>query len=103
MSTPFVMPPVEVGQIVHWYPDGDRNQQPHAAIVTRVANRTVSLNTVVPSILNFLPREGVRHVNDPDARQVEFRENGAWDYTKQHREHLELLRAVAKLTASEKK
>lgn len=87
----FVMPYVQVGESVMWYPSGfksDRNGQ--IAWVFRTSGRNVHLATASMGI-----REAVRHVNDPKLKlNSDQREMGAWDFTdyaKKHRDEVKSL------------
>lgn len=73
--------PVNPGEPVLWYPDADEHQEPVPAFVTRVGHGSIlSVAILGPGYHNFMVREGVRHLRDPRAKDVEKRESGAWDY-----------------------
>jgi len=70
----------KIGQIVWWYPQGDTNQTPLAAVVTRVGFDSLNLNIFAPNSVNMLIRDGVRHKSDPRSRSDDMRESGCWEY-----------------------
>lgn len=74
----FVMPKVELGAIVAWYPAGQKTgRRPETGIVTGVSQRTVRVH-----VFDRGRFDAVRHVDDPKlALNPEQRECGAWDYT----------------------
>lgn len=75
-------PEVEVGDVVHWYPDDAEDQKPFAAIVSSVGIRgTLCLSIINPNSYNFMVRDGVRHRGDPFAKTDDLRENGFWQHT----------------------
>lgn len=83
-------PYVEVGMSVLWYPDGTpRNGQP--AIVSDLGMDSVCLNIITPSNYNFIIRDGVRHVDDPQARSQDMMDTGAWDHTPFTKKLIDLL------------
>ncbi len=76
------LPPLpSVGQIVCWYAGSDRNQDPHAAVVTSVGGDSVCVSIFDKSSYNLQIRDGVRHLDDERSRKDYGREVGAWDYT----------------------
>ena len=94
----YQMPPAEVGLPVYWYPSGSKADKPHAAFVSGAANRSLSLNILSPTTYNYLLRDGVRHVSDPDAKRVEFQESGAWDYVPWYKAFLDMQKVIETLT-----
>jgi hypothetical protein len=93
----FVMPAVELGEAVWWYPDGNATLPPHAAFVSHVGLDSLCLNVLAPNSYNFLIRDGARHVSDPRAKAPELREQGAWDHTPRAKKLRALEAAVLKL------
>lgn len=69
----------EVGQDVWWFPA--RGMEPHAAKITQVNSGSVNLAIFEPDMRQLLPRDGVRHVDDPRVRPIEIEESGLWDFT----------------------
>lgn len=103
MAEEFKMPPVEAGMAVLWYPGGTRNEKPFAALVSAVGDRSIAVNLIQSNTYNFVLRDGVRHVADPDIRPTERHESGAWDYTQTHKDYLVLkhkVEALEKKTAA---
>lgn len=74
MKTPLV------GQMVWWFPGGRANEEPFAAVVTRVGNSSLNLNIFDPFSYNMRIRDGVRHVSEAEASRHEVGEEGAWDW-----------------------
>ena len=72
--------PISAGETVLWFSGSDL-ANPSPGIVTSVGNETINVSVVVPNCLNFLVRDGVRHVSDPKAKSSEAADNGLWDYT----------------------
>lgn len=81
---PFITPMVRVGQMIHWWPFGEvEGKTPVAAVCTEVGNRTINVSVISPNIRSMVPKDGVRHVGDPDAKRPEFVEVGAWSHTEE--------------------
>lgn len=79
---PFTPPAADVGQIVWWWAYGEvENHIPLPAVVVSVGSRTLQLAILKPLVRSVDPRDGVRHISDPDARRDEFVEQGAWSHT----------------------
>lgn len=76
----FVMPKVDLGAIVAWYPAGQKiGRRPETGIVSGVGQRTVRVH-----VFDRGRFDAVRHVDDPKlALSPEQRESGAWDYTEE--------------------
>ncbi len=102
-ETPLPETKARLGQIVFWYPHGVRTGAPHVAIVTGVAVKSLNLNILSPMSYNFLIRDGVRHMSDPDAKKPELLECGAWEHTPDTLRAVELERMVAAMRVEEKK
>lgn len=96
-------PTVELGDPVLWYPQGNQNQQPSAAIVTRVGNANLCVTVLDPNVVHPIQREGVYHVTDPRCKRPETLENGAWDYTETHKRFLKVEAALASVMEPAKK
>jgi hypothetical protein len=77
----WMQPPVGIGDVVLWLPDGDADLTPCAAIVTAKFPRSVDLAVIGPNQYNFLVRQGVRHCDDPEKNQEETMKEGLWAYT----------------------
>ena len=78
-SAAFVMPGVEVGCPVSFYPNANTDQYCQLCFVVRISRtgRNVMLRNA-----NGAVHEGVRHCDDPKLEwNVDHRENGCWDYT----------------------
>lgn len=71
----------ELGQMVYWYPDGDRHQEPLPAVVTGIGSNSLNLNIFDRNSYNLRIRDGVRHVDDPAMKRDEQRESGGWQHT----------------------
>ena len=80
-SQDFSMPKPTVGELVWWCEDADVSR-PCAGIITFVGDRAVTVNVPTPDLRDFLVKDGVRHVSDPDLREKAFlrAERGGWDF-----------------------
>lgn len=76
----YQMPEVYPGCGVLWYHGGDKSLKPYFGLVTRVGPRTVTVACFDPGVRMLVIFDGVRHMSDPDTKQPELIENGAWDY-----------------------
>lgn len=76
-------PEILKGDLVLWYPDGDKTQDPYPALVTRLGYDTLNLNIFDPNSYNMRIRDGVRWIDDPRAKSPELREAGGWDLSPQ--------------------
>jgi hypothetical protein len=120
MSEKFIPPEVRLGDVVYWYEQADRpfeekgNQRGDSrriAIVSRMGFTdeshptrpdSIELNVFDPNMHNQMLRTGVRHIDDPRARQVELRENGAWEHTERTKQAIkdrELLKLLIEFAA----
>jgi hypothetical protein len=84
----------QVGDVVHWFPGSDRNQEPKAAVVSKAGATALCVNVIDSGTFNFLIRDGVRHVDDPRSRTEEGRKSGAWDFTPRDKKLDELLETL---------
>jgi hypothetical protein len=87
---------LQVGMLVNWYADGDPNQDPLPAMVTRVGIDSCCVNIFDCASYNMRIRDGVRHLTNPRCRREELRESGAWDFTPLH---LSMVRCITNLLA----
>ncbi len=94
---PFTMPKVPIGKLVYWYHGADKNQEPLTAIVTQVGFENLGLSVIKPSTYNMYVVDGVRHVDDPRARENEFQESGGWQLMPLDNEILRLRTEVSLL------
>ena len=80
-----------VGENVVWYPHGDINQEPFAAIVvSRLNENCITLYTLSPSG-RMEPKLNVKHVNNPDHENSPegLRRWGSWDLIGEHEKRKE--------------
>src|SRR5687768_11886986 len=83
IAKPWRMPEAGVGQTVLWHPSGLRgDREPLAAIASQVNHRSLSLHIMDAESSVFKVRACVRHVDDPEAKDDDRLDNGAWEYTK---------------------
>ncbi|HUR52931.1 MAG TPA: hypothetical protein VMZ71_02285 [Gemmataceae bacterium] len=69
----------EVGDIVEWFADADFSSEPLAAIVTNVGMGTsLDANVLNKSMGDMIPMDGVRHMDDPFARDGRDVSGGGW-------------------------
>ena len=93
----FTPPPIRKGDMVHWYPGGDAAQVPHIAIVAEAYRRNAVLLVMDPTLHNFIIKDSVLHMEDPDLKKDWAADFGGWTYTPQHLEYLELAARLASL------
>lgn len=90
---PFIMPKPLRGSSVIWYPHGLRGDVSEVAFVLKLF-----AGSIVIQLASGLVKEAVRHVDDPRLQDNEHqRENGAWDYTDDHRTLVDLQSRLAEL------
>lgn len=71
----------ELGDIVLWYDHADKYGEPHPAIVTAIGlNNCICVNIFDPTRFNTVIKDGVRHIDDPDAQREEMKSSGGWDF-----------------------
>ena len=76
----YVMPPARVGFAV-WYPDKTNFlASPIPCIVTVASDRSVSLTVWAEDNKGGLPKDGVRHISDPEVDKMAGYTAGVWDY-----------------------
>lgn len=92
----YVMPEVEVGDVVLWHDSGEA--EPTAmALVQAVGTETLSLAVSGEGYQNFLVKSGVRHKDHPNKEIVRQTGEGVWT----HRPgYLKLLERLAFLEAA---
>lgn len=73
---------VELGEVVFWFPEGEVNQAPTAALVTAIGLDAVDVALFQPGHDRHSPRLGVRHVDNKRAKSFELREAGGWCHRK---------------------
>jgi hypothetical protein len=79
LAREFVMPPVDPGDEVLWFPIADRNKPPHIAVVRANYHQQIEVTTRGPVGQEY---DSVRHVDDPKLiLNPNYRKFGAWDYT----------------------
>jgi hypothetical protein len=93
------MPEVEIGQVVHWFPDNPGTNAT-AALVTGVGTETISITIFADGYVNGLTRDGVRHASDPKRRHINNEEAGCWDHTPTTKKLIPLAKLVASVGAS---
>ena len=93
----FIVPLVEVGEIVWWYPGGDENQNPAPAVVTQINHRSLNLSVIAPNMMGIRVEDGVRHCDDGSTRPQELIDNGGWTLSAQREIADELRERIAKL------
>lgn len=81
---------LHVGQIVWWHPAGDPGQEPWAAVVTQINQRTLRVGCFSKVNKDLIVRDGVRHISDPFPDNEETRRQGAWSHTPQTNMLMEL-------------
>lgn len=96
MTDTFQMPPVEVGEIVLWYPEADTRQEGVPAMVTAVFGRIINA-CCIGSLLTEPAKMSVRHVGDPILWDDKIqspnvrRKSGGWEYRPAHKRLLDKL------------
>jgi hypothetical protein len=86
----FTMPKACRGQAVTWYPSGAKSSAAETAFVLEVGKRNVVLQRA-----SGLAIASVRHIDDPKLQlSAEQRESGAWDFTDEAKQMLELQKIV---------
>lgn len=90
-TEPTALKTAEIGDVVLWYPDGDEEAQPHAAIVTAIGLNALTLNIIGPDARTFRVEDGVHHISDPYSRRIETRDAGGWGHTPRTKRLLTLL------------
>ena len=79
LARTFVMPSVDPGDEVLWFPLADRNKPPHIAVVRANYHQQIEVTTRGPVGQEY---DSVRHVDDPKLiLNTNYRKFGAWDYT----------------------
>lgn len=112
MSKPYVMPEPFLGQVVWWYPQGDTRPENgvRPAIVQNVSKDGLALLVMHIGSPNFIPKDGVRHVNDPRMKESPMPEfvkrGGGWAFPEEipvvHAKEAPLATQIEALAASAK-
>lgn len=104
--TDYKLPPISAGDIVTWYPDGEKIEANGlVAICAQVQGESVLLKVIEPGRSNFLVKECVRHVTHPFLQEHRNHKTlyGAWDYSPQMKRLMALEAALSDLTKSKGK
>ena len=99
----FVVPTVELGEIVWWYPGGDENQPPCPAVVTQINHRSLNLSVLAPNMVGIRVEDGVRHCDDGNTKPQEYIDNGGWTISATRRSIDEIEKRLAKLEGPREK
>lgn len=82
----FKQPAVNIGQEILYYDDYDSANPPRPGWVTAVSDNSVNVSVIVDGAQNLLPRNGCRHINDPNrelmVRVISQGDGGLWDFAK---------------------
>lgn len=82
MAEKFVHPEVFQGDTVLWYKDGNKSTKPFTALVSAIGEKGVlSLVLVTHGSDAISTRMGVKHIDDPDMKDIERKNFGGWDHT----------------------
>jgi hypothetical protein len=76
----YKMPQCYRGQIVRWYDGGVKDDSRACPAIVLVENHS-SLHLKVWGLDGDFQKECVKHVSDPNAKEIERVDNGGWDYT----------------------
>ena len=69
------------GDVVYYYPHGDRDQQPHCAVVTQVGlGGLLSLNAISPDLRTFAIIDAALPMGDPRLKQGTDFADGGWEH-----------------------
>ncbi len=72
------------------------------AVVTKYNRNSVSLAVFAPDSRALVPKDAVRHVNDPWNKTNGINgESGVWDFTSEHKEFLAVKRTLAEMVLAE--
>jgi hypothetical protein len=75
----YVMPPVEMGDIVLWHASPDEPAV-CAAVVTEVCNEGICVSLIHRNMYNMEPKDGVRHKDHPSRALIFSTESGCWSH-----------------------
>jgi hypothetical protein len=91
----YEMPKPPVGAVLFYPAIGN---EPVPALVTQVGKRAVNLLAFPPDTRGGIPRDGVRHIDDPDVRRSTATATlGVWDFTDEHKQLAAQRRLLAQL------
>lgn len=76
----FRQPWVEVGMTVLWFAERSGSNPPSPGLVTEVHDQTITANVFDQSTIGGVPKQGIRHKNDPRLRDHVDNDAGCWDY-----------------------
>ncbi len=79
-TAPYVMPRVEVGQVVNWS-QGRGDPRPAAGVVVKVGTQSIAVAVHIDNIRDHLTKTGVRHVSDPFLDRTPAHDSGVWELT----------------------
>lgn len=90
MSRAFKMPKISIGDIVLFYPDSQRNNQPMHGFVIEVWPSVISIRD-----WTGVDHVSVHHVDDPGLKiNSEWRITGSWEHTETHQRYQAIEEAV---------
>lgn len=91
---------LNIGDVVQWYPKGDRNAKPLGAIIVKKTSGEMGgrqwgafeIQGFGPGVPKILVNEsGVRHIDDPHYAKFQRETIGAWDATPLQKALIDLL------------
>jgi hypothetical protein len=91
----YAMPPARLGFAL-WRSD-KHSKEAIPAIVTAYGDRSVNLTVWAEDNRGGIPKDGVRHISDPEIEQMSGYSAGVWDYADDTKELLQLRHVVASL------
>ena len=80
VTAPYKMPAISVGQTVMWSHEPGTMHKSEPGIVTMVGSGSICVTVWPPGSRVGVVKSGVRHMHDPNLRNVISHE-GVWDYT----------------------
>ncbi len=95
MKNMYQMPKPNLGPCL-WYPSRD-TAEAVPAMITAVGYDNVNLSVFPPDNRGSIPKDGVRHISDPQLFEHPGYDAGCWDYTDQDKKLFALVADVAKL------
>ena len=84
MSSSWMPPKADLGDMVYWYVDATNTNQPQLGWINeRPGQLTVSILVYAPTV-GFVEKSSVRHKDDPSLLEnANWRANGAWAFAPQ--------------------
>ena len=89
-------PPIQAGAFIQWFREGDTSALGYRALVLDAGDRALKIQVFNLDVSGVI-QTSVRHIHDPEIKRRKnlARNHGLWDYTPEHKQLDQLMKAFA--------